>query len=122
MIRRPPRSTLFPYTTLFRSGGDRLRRPERPPGIQERQRDEVVTEQRAADPYQRQDAAPLASVVDGHRVEALVAQRGRHDVAPPREVAERAPGIGRGQRVPGRELAVKQRDRDHARPRSLRSL
>src|SRR3712207_9122578 len=25
MIRRPPRSTLFPYTTLFRSGGgDRL--------------------------------------------------------------------------------------------------
>src|SRR5215213_10351172 len=26
MIRRPPRSTLFPYTTLFRS------RPARPPG------------------------------------------------------------------------------------------
>src|SRR5688572_30867852 len=29
MIRRPPRSTLFPYTTLFRSadrGGDRERR------------------------------------------------------------------------------------------------
>src|SRR2546430_7943564 len=26
MIRRPPRSTLFPYTTLFRSrGGDRAR-------------------------------------------------------------------------------------------------
>src|SRR5688572_32559093 len=24
MIRRPPRSTLFPYTTLFRSGCDRL--------------------------------------------------------------------------------------------------
>src|SRR3990172_7066704 len=23
MIRRPPRSTLFPYTTLFRSGRDR---------------------------------------------------------------------------------------------------
>src|SRR3712207_7438627 len=23
MIRRPPRSTLFPYTTLFRSGGAR---------------------------------------------------------------------------------------------------
>src|SRR3712207_8098754 len=35
MIRRPPRSTLFPYTTLFRSsavlprsGGDEGRRPE----------------------------------------------------------------------------------------------
>src|SRR3712207_7029468 len=25
MIRRPPRSTLFPYTTLFRSGEDELR-------------------------------------------------------------------------------------------------
>src|SRR3712207_7812379 len=24
MIRRPPRSTLFPYTTLFRSGEDQL--------------------------------------------------------------------------------------------------
>src|SRR5687768_18262059 len=24
MIRRPPRSTLFPYTTLFRSGDDRF--------------------------------------------------------------------------------------------------
>src|SRR4051794_41539451 len=26
MIRRPPRSTLFPYTTLFRSGGTSARR------------------------------------------------------------------------------------------------
>src|SRR5438874_8703532 len=26
MIRRPPRSTLFPYTTLFRSRGERVRR------------------------------------------------------------------------------------------------
>src|SRR3712207_8070553 len=35
MIRRPPRSTLFPYTTLFRSGpfkmmaGSRMRQPLR---------------------------------------------------------------------------------------------
>src|SRR5260221_9782129 len=27
MIRRPPRSTLFPYTTLFRSRRDRVRGP-----------------------------------------------------------------------------------------------
>src|SRR3712207_7110446 len=27
MIRRPPRSTLFPYTTLFRSGPAKRRRP-----------------------------------------------------------------------------------------------
>src|SRR3712207_8931202 len=32
MIRRPPRSTLFPYTTLFRSRGARpLARPRRRP-------------------------------------------------------------------------------------------
>src|SRR5256885_10202683 len=30
MIRRPPRSTLFPYTTLFRSYGDRRRRHRHP--------------------------------------------------------------------------------------------
>src|SRR3989475_8129678 len=29
MIRRPPRSTLFPYTTLFRSGSLALRTPTR---------------------------------------------------------------------------------------------
>src|SRR2546422_10840229 len=29
MIRRPPRSTLFPYTTLFRSHGTGMTRPER---------------------------------------------------------------------------------------------
>src|SRR5260221_6480912 len=28
MIRRPPRSTLFPYTTLFRSDGTRRTKPE----------------------------------------------------------------------------------------------
>src|SRR3712207_7308951 len=28
MIRRPPRSTLFPYTTLFRSRHERLRAPD----------------------------------------------------------------------------------------------
>src|SRR5436189_1072790 len=32
MIRRPPRSTLFPYTTLFRSPAKRLMVPTRSPG------------------------------------------------------------------------------------------
>src|SRR2546430_13511671 len=31
MIRRPPRSTLFPYTTLFRSPGRTIPRPNRLP-------------------------------------------------------------------------------------------
>src|SRR5436309_6509642 len=49
MIRRPPRSTLFPYTTLFRShvlgpllaghdarGGSRVRPPRPAPGVRPR--------------------------------------------------------------------------------------
>src|SRR2546426_1869290 len=42
MIRRPPRSTLFPYTTLFRSGVVRKLRHERDgrcPRRQEHERD-----------------------------------------------------------------------------------
>src|SRR5256885_6219352 len=38
MIRRPPRSTLFPYTTLFRSRAVRERSLRRPRGRQLRQR------------------------------------------------------------------------------------
>src|SRR2546422_8561918 len=34
MIRRPPRSTLFPYTTLFRSLGPRRSVAPRPPSTQ----------------------------------------------------------------------------------------
>src|SRR5256885_12322897 len=40
MIRRPPRSTLFPYTTLFRSrtAPEAPRAPGRPPGGRSRHR------------------------------------------------------------------------------------
>src|SRR5260370_28919118 len=33
MIRRPPRSTLFPYTTLFRSTMPSRATPSRPPAV-----------------------------------------------------------------------------------------
>src|SRR5260370_3824908 len=36
MIRRPPRSTLFPYTTLFRSAGSRRHRGPGPVAVPER--------------------------------------------------------------------------------------
>src|SRR5258708_12826978 len=38
MIRRPPRSTLFPYTTLFRSVGQRLEPVHRRLGLMDRER------------------------------------------------------------------------------------
>src|SRR2546426_9378847 len=43
MIRRPPRSTLFPYTTLFRS-------PARPATLARRARRRLVSRARAARP------------------------------------------------------------------------
>src|SRR3712207_7799675 len=58
MIRRPPRSTLFPYTTLFRSGMDDPARgddvllvlePEPSPG----ERQQPDDEQREGDPRER---------------------------------------------------------------------
>src|SRR5437870_7998472 len=53
MIRRPPRSTLFPYTTLFRSarccrrvpgGSDGRPVPHRPPAGQSRRSEEHTSE------------------------------------------------------------------------------
>src|SRR2546426_9151383 len=41
MIRRPPRSTLFPYTTLFRSHGADGSRPVRDPAAA-RRRDQAL--------------------------------------------------------------------------------
>src|SRR2546422_3184162 len=40
MIRRPPRSTLFPYTTLFRSRPDQRRQPWPDPRRPQVRRDE----------------------------------------------------------------------------------
>src|SRR2546426_5231460 len=62
MIRRPPRSTLFPYTTLFRSASVPVEPPQvdRRPGLQpiDRLRDD---RQGVGDRQRRQDVAPLPS-------------------------------------------------------------
>src|SRR3712207_1408929 len=42
MIRRPPRSTLFPYTTLFRSDDWRQRIPERLAALAQAWRDDAA--------------------------------------------------------------------------------
>src|SRR5438309_10113871 len=51
MIRRPPRSTLFPYTTLFRSredGGDLLRERQLEHSPRDRERAEVRRQETVA--------------------------------------------------------------------------
>src|SRR2546430_7567218 len=68
MIRRPPRSTLFPYTTLFRSGlgwGGRSspdpHRVERPPDEDERHREEERGEDQAQPDRSEEHTSELQS-------------------------------------------------------------
>src|SRR3712207_7096575 len=66
MIRRPPRSTLFPYTTLFRSGAHQW------PGTESRQ----GGEQRRGPPQQ-----PIRPGEVGQRAELTGARRVQQDQA-----------------------------------------
>src|SRR3712207_7895444 len=63
MIRRPPRSTLFPYTTLFRSWRrDRVERPDRRP---ERRTEELRSLRRTSAPSSsRSERPPAESSMD----------------------------------------------------------
>src|SRR3712207_9019954 len=54
MIRRPPRSTLFPYTTLFRSGRDGEVELHRPPTVAAVEGDEdALVRARVQEPFAR---------------------------------------------------------------------
>src|SRR2546430_6608565 len=59
MIRRPPRSTLFPYTTLFRSddgkGARRVGRPEPPTDLEPVHRGQHQVEDHERRPLGRHD-------------------------------------------------------------------
>src|SRR5690348_17910162 len=48
MLRRPPRSTLFPYTTLFRSAGVRIEGLQHLPTIVVEEHDDGIAAQRAS--------------------------------------------------------------------------
>src|SRR2546425_10521930 len=107
MIRRPPRSTLFPYTTLFRSHeragaeqidalaqlGERARRlaePATPLGVQ---RPRVVR----ALPFVRIAGDPMADQVDplhGTQPSAPRDARARSDATSPRRRKARGSWVG----------------------------
>src|SRR3712207_8761964 len=63
MIRRPPRSTLFPYTTLFRSWpGDQL--PESPDRGVDRGEDPDARDREPSGSEQDREQAPSEAVVE----------------------------------------------------------
>src|SRR3989449_2050412 len=125
MIRRPPRSTLFPYTTLFRSPrrrgssgrGSRISRASRLPRLLHQLVEPRRRHRKLGDPdaERRERVPPRVSDDggDGHRgrlAEPLRAKRrerrGRHDVG---DVDRRRLTRRRDQVVherPGKELAV----------------
>src|SRR3712207_7927218 len=76
MVRRPPRSTLFPYTTLFRSGRDEGRGELRA-DVEHDQRDE----------HRRVAGGLLRQVVDEE--EAPVVAQVRLERLAPQQVEER---------------------------------
>src|SRR3712207_9183676 len=76
MIRRPPRSTLFPYTTLFRSGGHEPVDDDPP-----RDRGAVQGEQRVAPP----GLGDVAAGDDGGQQQDEPDDRDLADLARPQE-------------------------------------
>src|SRR5256885_11152931 len=65
MIRRPPRSTLFPYTTLFRSPAGDRRPVDLLAGTAE-VRHRRARQARLLGPYRAADLAPSAGRLVGH--------------------------------------------------------
>src|SRR2546430_6050147 len=70
MIRRPPRSTLFPYTTLFRSVRRRVQRAARAPGRDGLSRGRALGHEGAEEPLRRERLRQEAVEAEGHRPRA----------------------------------------------------
>src|SRR6266498_5884764 len=115
MIRRPPRSTLFPYTTLFRS------RPHSPDGDRRAAR-RLVRERRVEGSHRRaRDLAPEArTALGGHRVQLPASPRGESRGRVPPGAVERNASLGGDEASLGtarqsRDRARKERPRDRRR-------
>src|SRR2546430_8619153 len=90
MIRRPPRSTLFPYTTLFRSRGEdaeqdplydeavRIVTTERKPSISYVQRRLKIGYNRAARLLEGMEQAGLLGPLQAHGARGVLARAPAH--------------------------------------------
>src|SRR3712207_7680160 len=102
MIRRPPRSTLFPYTTLFRSRGQRRMAA----GV----RDEVALARREG------AAGRLRARLDRHRRHVDAVHRGGDELAPRSE--EHTSELQSRQYLVCRLLLEKKNEVTHVPPRA----
>ena len=84
----------------------RVRVADRPARVQERQRDQIISEQPTAHACQRQHAAKRAARVAGDEIAALRSERLAQHISPRGAVAEAAPGGPRHERIPGRRVSV----------------
>src|SRR2546422_7032335 len=88
MIRRPPRSTLFPYTTLFRSGGvgrkppHGRRRSGRRRGAARRRLPRRVRERDLVDPVSRSEEHTSELQSRLHLVCRLLLEKKKHTPVP----------------------------------------
>src|SRR3712207_9377483 len=86
MIRRPPRSTLFPYTTLFRSVPETTRTRslflEVPGWDGHKAGQHVDVRLTAPDGYQAQRSYSIASAPEEERVELVVERLDDGEVSP----------------------------------------
>src|SRR2546426_5094297 len=98
MIRRPPRSTLFPYTTLFRSITERADRAQRRRGIFGADAERHAGAGPAADPREHGDVLLAVRPEVGHRV----ADDARRALEPP----QLGPGRGINRLEPAFHRAV----------------
>src|SRR2546430_4153618 len=78
MIRRPPRSTLFPYTTLFRSFPETVGRADRSAMIIGLRRIRQDSERQAGRPAVRRDTAEERGQRDISIVRHQCIVRGKH--------------------------------------------
>src|SRR5258708_21877968 len=78
MIRRPPRSTLFPYTTLFRSVHARPR-PVHRPGYRDRAQPHRADSARLASPATRSEEHTSELQSPDHLVCRLLLEKKKHD-------------------------------------------
>src|SRR5258706_13835005 len=110
MIRRPPRSTLFPYTTLFRSCEQSPEVPDRLAGPRSGAAEQGARKEQEMAVAHRPDRAPLAAFrkpggrprVGEHGNPMRIPRDGRlelHQSGWRRNVAEAVPGAGLGSQL-----------------------